>query len=264
MGMGIYFGPNTAPGAGRFLEYIWNQQGAMGLGTTAVASTALTKGGAGPTGNFWALAGAPVMDNLNGIVAAKFPLASGGQTILNAPFPVQDVNGELASLVAPQSIQQQVHEWEIAAASAGPAPSPVAYASAFYLLEGLTRPANGPGNGSAFTGIGFGLANGVWELFSNGQLAIPTVYSRTSQSALAFNTLALQIIRPSKQQPGAIQWWINGSKLLTRSIASLPAFQSPSSFTLSCNIQVANPAVLLYVRAARVIMGPLDPSVYPV
>lgn len=260
--MSVFFGENAAPGSGRFLEYIWHPQGLFTPGVTAVPSTALTKGGAGPTGNFWALTGSPVMDQLNAILAAKFPLSSGGQTVFNSPFPVQDPNGQIQSPVALQSLQQIVHEYEVAAASAGPAPSPVAYASAFYLLEGTTRPANGPGNGSAFTGIGFGLANGVWELFSNGSLAAPTVYARSSQSALLFNTLALQIILPSAQQPGAVNWFINGSKILTRAFSALPAFTSPSSFCLSCNIQVANPAVLLYVRAARCIMGPLDPSVY--
>lgn len=260
--MSVYFGENTAPGSGRFLEYIWNPQGVYTPGTTAVPSTALSKGGAGPTGNFWALTGAPVMDQLNAILAAKFILASGGQTVLNTAFPVKDPNSQIGSPVMLQPMQQVVHEWEIAAASAGPAPSPVAYASAFYLLEGLTRPANGPGNGSAFTGIGFGLANGVWELFANGSLSAPTVFARTPESALLFNTLALQILRPSAQQPGAVNWFVNGTKRLTQAFSALPAFTSASSFSLSCNIQVANPAVLLYVRAARVIMGPLDPSVY--
>ena len=261
--MSVFFGSKSAPGSGRFLEYLWQQNGVFTPGVTAVASAALVKGGAGPTGNFWALTGSPIIDTLNGLIGlAKFPAASGGQVVLTAPFPVQDPNGEIASLEALEPIQQYVYECEVAAGVNGPGPAPNPYTSAFYLLEGVTRPANGPGSGSAFTCIGFGLNGGGWDCFANGSLGVPTILAQPSVNALKLNTLTLQILRPSFGQAGIVQWYVNGSKILTKAFSALPAFTSASSNTLSCNWQVAAGGSLLYVRAARVLAGPIDPSVY--
>lgn len=257
-------GGQPAPGSGRTVDASWMQQGEILSGTTAIVTNVQARAGTPPGNIFWSLVGSPVWNTINGLLVATFnaaPTAQRAQWAYNIPGPFLDPGGVLEVPNAMESIQQCVVEIEVIAATLGLV-GPQAYGAAFYLNDGTTLPANGPGNGSARSSLGWGLSSTGWDAFTAGVLSPPIVWARPVINALHLNKLAIQILRPSANLPGGgIRWWCNDVKVASIDFASLgaPAMLHGSAVPLCYNCGVG---FQYGIRSARFIMGPLDPSVY--
>lgn len=262
MAVQVFKQPNNpaAPGSGRYAEIVWVQNGDI-LIATAVAATAQARGGVTQSLNFWALSGSPTWQTVQGLLLAKFGTSMHALGINSIPGPFADPLGVIASPSASEHIQQVIYETEVAAAAAGVV-SPTAYGTAFYLNDGAgTIPTNGPGSGSARSGVGFGLNGTGWDVFVSQPLSVPFIFAQPTVNAQQVNKLALQVIRPSAGQIGRVQWWINDQKVASQPFSNL---FTPSQGSLACawfNGTIGGAG--LGVRSARFIAGPLDASVYP-
>lgn len=275
--MSVFFGENTAPGSGRVIEIQWAPELDTNItpGTSLVTGTSVAKGGANAQGNIWTITnttGTAKWEIVNNCAVGLFGDGSGGAQGAQFNLRIPDIMSQLGidSPTAMQSWQQIVYEIEVIA-SAAPGLNPVNYGAAFWLTNGNGIPTNGPGSTDAQGSVGWGLdgANaGSWVPFIAQPTSAPTLLAAPTVNALRMNKLALQVLRASKSQPPAVQFWLNDSKILTQALNVPPFFpRVGGSVQLVCNIKsttgTPSPGQPIGIRAARVIAGPIDPSVYP-